>query len=179
MLPGLALIAGGDTGWFMRLCEPNDWPGVVYEAAIDKVDGSYAGKWQFVQLIRPSRHWVHETWGEEVHSQNGQVVGDDYPYLRRESGTEWSKSDSPGHGLLNNLKVKVDNEQFWVYLMFQPYTASPLWVPLEYQSWKWSGEAEKQDGVWTITAQPAPVKVTNRTPTTTFPEWSEDFDRGD
>ncbi len=174
----------------MRFCDatPSEGAGVEYAVTIAKVDGAWVGQWQLVHVMKPRRH-VKDIGLWRPSPQNDRTdIGDGYWFYRRGDGKEWSGiPDAPMIGLSgerwefggvrcgNVVGGGLDPEQFWVYLMWKPPVSTSIWVPLEYLSWKWAGEAAKIGGAWTMIAQPTPVMAFNRTVTTDFPQWNEDF----
>ncbi len=172
------------------MVHPSEAAGVEYNVDIAKVGEAHVGSWEIVHRMMPRRH--HKNYGWKSHPQNNRTdIGDEYPYYFCALGIPVDGiGDSPASSLGgrigdfggvrcgNVVAGGLDPEQFWVYLMWKPPVSNSIWVPLEYLSWKWAGEAKRTGGAWNmIVPQPTPVMAFNRRVTTNFPKWNENFQK--
>jgi hypothetical protein len=120
------------------------------------------GKWQWVQVVWPSRYW---TFGgqEEGLAENGlKLLDHHYPYegAGDADNTGRTSSDTPGTGLAHPpyTSVRTSAEPFKTHLMYRPPALpgfTSKWVSLKEVTWYWSGRADWNGSQWTGPFYPA------------------------
>lgn len=153
------------TGLWLRTQGTATAPAAVYfgttVATPSAFTGQGPGKFQLVQLINEQRYKTADT-GDAVPSAgttNTFNLDQQYPYAPS-APTVWNANiavgstpkqdqDTPGTKATDDDKhIEVRNEEFRMYLMYQPPGGGSQWVPLRVLYWGWQADALRPDGGW-------------------------------
>ena len=163
--------------------------GIDYTATVTMPNGWPQGKWNWVQLVSPSRALTKDDGSEKVYSLNGQPVLDTtFPYAplplgdhpgnagSYQTNTTNLAHDMPDNGLAGSRLVSINAEAFQTYVMFLPPGDASRYVPLRKLAWQWSGSAAKLDGIWSLVT--ADQSVGTSSETSSHPEWVKNVTSG-
>jgi hypothetical protein len=123
---------------------------VKFKGKVAVPAGFAAGKWYFVQLVKPHREQIlangtHQAWSENDKADRLDVS---VPYkigatpnadgLFNTGPTEGSVEDAPNI-TIDGLQSASASDSFETYLMFSPWGAGDRYVPLKVVRWNWKG----------------------------------------
>jgi hypothetical protein len=163
--------------------------GIDYSGTVTMPTGWPQGKWNWVQIVTPSRALTKDDGSEKVYSLNGeQVLDTTFPYAplplgshpgnagSYQTNTTNQAHDMPDNGLAGSKLVSINAEAFQTYVMFLPPGAASRYVPLRKLAWEWSGAASKLDEVWSLVN--ADQSSGTSVETSHHPEWAKNVTSG-
>lgn len=130
-------------------------------------------QWDWLQRISSSRRIRFPSAGVWT-NWIGVGLDTDFPY-----GGEinYSVTDSPAREVYPTSDRVIVQENFQMNLMYKPSGSAAIYVPIAYVEWSWAGQADRVDGVWVLTSNPAGAIISppNNDPEPPYPEWSDAF----
>ncbi|HSK74310.1 MAG TPA: hypothetical protein VK892_21605, partial [Pyrinomonadaceae bacterium] len=134
---------------------------------------NFTGTTQWVQIANQSiRNLVFN--GVTQMSENPPSGLDGcYPYTTVNNPSAY---DSPNIGFTGTVTPTstvsmVTDDNFTMWLMFKPFAAEAIWVPLKKVNWFWNAQATYNTGSWTYSGN-SPTTNPVFENTTDFPTWT-------
>ncbi len=128
----------------------------------------------FIQLgsIRREEWWNSGTnWVGIAAGLDNGAVPSSYKYPVTPILGPRTAGDAPAHALLTKFDYVSANDDFTMWLMFQPNLSGALPVGLKKVDWHWDGSAENFFGAWALMTGQPPTNVTVST-IVGHPEWT-------
>ena len=151
---------------------PSGSSGGVHFANAYTVPSGYTGTFQWVQVGTTSGSRTSSSTGTTQSYGPCGGVDTTYPY-----DTHNPTNDSPVNELNSGYKDRRRGDSFTMTLMFQPTSASSIFVPIAEVPWSWGFDATSGDGglTWTFASKTA-AGILSPSPTTNFPTWATNLD---
>jgi hypothetical protein len=141
----------------------------VYVSNFYSAPSGFSGSFQWVQAGSLSVSQTTSTGTVQSASCTGLDTA--YPY-----STASSTSDSPASFLPITYRDVQRGDSFTMTLMFQPSSASAIYVPIASVGWSWSVHATSSDGgeTWALAGRRAAGTLVPRV-STAFPTWASNI----
>jgi len=162
--PGTVQISSGK----LRFGDNMNNPGANFSASYSSVPADFQGLFSWTQLINSS-NWTYAP--VQTGSTCSAGPGLDM-YVSYTTGQ--NLDDSPGVPLISGFSDLTAAGSFSSYLMWQPYgtgMSTSIAVPLGHMNWSWSGEAQLNNGIWSVVSNPV-QPTPSWSATLDFPQWS-------
>jgi hypothetical protein len=105
----------------------------------------------------------------QYNSNNGWL----YPFNPGQKGALPSPVDLPAVGLSGtSLSSVTTNQQFQMFLMYQPSGANSIWVTLQQVNWNWAATIAFGNGAWGTPTNPSFAANPTGTRSASLPLWS-------
>jgi hypothetical protein len=173
-LQGVGIIPPNPpNGWLLGLGNVHSQPGIVFQGTAT-APNSYAGNFVWVQLTTVMLSDLKNDGSGHYVCMGGPGLDTIYPYPSAPTQIVSSTSDSPDLGLSSSsYTTQYIEDDFVMFLMWQPSQANSIPVPIGYVRWGWQGLAdwESNTNTWVALVAPTPYSAVIQ-PATLYPTWS-------